>query len=892
MSWVRRFVNVLRPARLGRDLDRELQFHIAERADDLVARGMSPSDAAREARRRFGHLTSLKERTRDTDVVGWLETLAADIRYALRGLRATPAFTLVAVLSLALGLGANTAIFSLANALIFKTLPVRDPEQLVAVTMGKGGDIFTNPLWEEIRDYPGLFDGSFAYADGGFNLADGGEVRRVSGAWVSGEFFSVLGVRAVAGRTLLRSDDARGCAPTAAVSAGFALREHGSLQGAVGKMVSLNGRPFTIVGVVDPDFFGIEVGRSADVYAPICAQDVVYGRNIVNQRGRWFLNVAGRRPTGASMAQMSARLSTASSAIFTATLPGHWSSADQADYLKTKLNAEEAETGFSDARRSYRAALFTMLAVVGVVLLIACANIANLLLARAVSRDREVAIRIALGAARGRVVRQLLTESLVLSFVGAGIGLLFARWASSLLVGFVSSTRRPVWLDLSIDWRVLLFSIAVATATAILFGLVPAWRASHVDPQASLKAGGRGLVSGGPRQRLTKGLVVVQVALSLALVAAAGLLVTSFRRLTSVDPGFRRDGVLVVSLDFANAKYEPAQLEQAKEDALRRARALPGVRLASTALLTPIGRMSWNEFVVVPGIVPRTQADSLVYFNQVTDGYFATLGTPLLAGRDVSAADIAQKRRVAVINETMAHRWFAGRNPLGETFRTTVGDTLSAPIEVIGVVRDAKYQRLDEVTLATAYLPQGQGDDASNSELQLLLRTAGSPTELVPSVRALAADVNPRITFDATTLSAQVNASLARPRLLASLSGFMGVLALVLAVIGLYGMMSYEVTRRRNEIGIRKALGAANPELWRMVVGEALRLIVVGLAVGAAMALASTRLLNAFLFGLTATDPRTFAIAAALLASAALAAACLPAWRAARLDPMEALRED
>jgi len=413
-----------------------------------------------------------------------------------------------------------------------------------------------------------------------------------------------------------------------------------------------------------------------------------------------------------------------------------------------------------------------------------------------------------------------------------------------------------------------------------------------VDPQASLKAGGRGLVSGGPRQRLTKGLVVVQVALSLALVAAAGLLVTSFRRLTSVDPGFRRDGVLVVSLDFANAKYEPAQLEQAKEDALRRARALPGVRLASTALLTPIGRMSWNEFVVVPGIVPRTQADSLVYFNQVTDGYFATLGTPLLAGRDVSAADIAQKRRVAVINETMAHRWFAGRNPLGETFRTTVGDTLSAPIEVIGVVRDAKYQRLDEVTLATAYLPQGQGDDASNSELQLLLRTAGSPTELVPSVRALAADVNPRITFDATTLSAQVNASLARPRLLASLSGFMGVLALVLAVIGLYGMMSYEVTRRRNEIGIRKALGAANPELWRMVVGEALRLIVVGLAVGAAMALASTRLLNAFLFGLTATDPRTFAIAAALLASAALAAACLPAWRAARLDPMEALRED
>jgi predicted permease len=338
-------------------------------------------------------------------------------------------------------------------------------------------------------------------------------------------------------------------------------------------------------------------------------------------------------------------------------------------------------------------------------------------------------------------------------------------------------------------------------------------------------------------------------------------------------------------MEFANSGYKGAPLEQVKQDVLRRARAIPGVSSASLALLTPMGGMSWNDFVVVPGVSPRTQKDSLVYFNQVSDGYFTTLGTTLLSGRDITADDITQKRRVAVVNETMARRWFGGSNPIGRTFQTPSGDTLKPPIEVVGLVRDTKYQRIDEGTFAIAYLPHDV-NEPSGSYVQLVLRTNGAPSALVP------ADVNSRISLDITTLEAQVDASLARPRLLATLSGFMGALALVLAVIGLYGMMSYDVERRRNEIGIRKALGAPTPQLWRMVAGEASRLIGAGVVIGALIALASTRLMSAFLFGLTARDPATFIFAAVLLGVSGMLAASLPAWRAARLDPMEALREE
>jgi putative ABC transport system permease protein len=513
------------------------------------------------------------------------------------------------------------------------------------------------------------------------------------------------------------------------------------------------------------------------------------------------------------------------------------------------------------------------------------------LLARAAARQREIAIRLALGAGRGRLIRQLLTESLLLAGIGAALGQAFAMWASRLLVGFLATSDRAVFLDLSIDGHVLAFTIAVAVGTVALFGVLPAMRATRVDPQLALKTGGRGLVRGDAGQRLGRSLVIAQVALSLALVAASGLLLGSFRKLVTLDPGFRRDGVLIATLKFKNANYPTTALLPAKREVLARLRALPGVSSVSASALTPLGNMSWNELVAVPGYSPAKQDDSTVYMNQVSDAYFATMGTRILAGRDVSSTDIQQRRPVALINETTARRSFGSADPLGRSFRVQSGDTLGAPFEIIGVVQDAKYQRLTEQTLATAYLPLGQGD-VEGTETQFELRSAVPLAALVPEVRSVAAAVNPAISLTVTTLGDQVSGSLARPRLLATLSAFFGALALLLAVIGLYGTMSYNVARRRSEIGIRMALGAAKGQVMRMVAGEAATMIAVGMVCGGALAVVSTRFIRTLLYGLTPTDPATIVYSAVLLGTVAMAAALLPAARASRQDPVDALREE
>ena len=891
MAWYHRLYNAVRGERLSRELEREIATHIAERTDDLVAAGMSEPDAAAAARRRFGNRTAQKERAREADAMVWLETLAADVRYAVRALRASPGYTVVAVLSLGLGIGANTAVFSLTNALALRALPVSHPEQLVAIGIGND-PILTNPIWEEVRRIPRLFEGALAFSSESFNLSRSGVVRRARGGWVSGGFFDVLGVRSAAGHLLQPADDVRGCAATTVVSAGFAVREFGSAAAAVGRTLSFDGQPFQVIGVVQPGFSGIEVGQAIDVYAPICAQ--VYTTRdpkVLDERSRWYLNVIVRERTDMSLARLRARLATASSGVFAATRPGDLGTASQREYLGNTLTAKPATTGLSDLRDTYQQALTVVMVVVGVVLLIACANIANLLVARAVTRRREVAIRLAIGASRWRLIRQLLTESLVLSLSGALLGIGFARWASHLLVGFLSDQADPVWLDLSLDARVLGFTIAIATLTGVLFGLAPAWSSSRVDPQSAMKSGGRGVLSGTERHRLGRALVIAQVALSLALVTAAGLLVGSFRRLVTLDPGFQRDGVYLVQLDFGAAGLKGHDLVTIPGDVLRRVRELPGVTSASLSALTPISHTGWNDFVLVPGAPSSSRRDSLAFFNQVSDRYFVTLGTRLLAGRDITADDIAAGRSVAVINETMAHRFFGTASPIGRTFRTPVGDSAGPPREVIGVVRDAKYLSLEESPKATAYYPLGVSD-GTGPVVHLEIRTARPPAELLRSVRDIALAASPVASLDMTSFAAQVSASLLRPRLLATLSGFFGGLALLLAVIGLYGTMSYSVTRRRNEIGIRMALGAGNSRVLRMIVREAGWLVGAGVACGAVLALASTRVLGSFLFGVTPTDRTTLAVSAMLLAVIAMAAAAAPAWRAARLDPMSALRQD
>ncbi len=905
MSWTNRILNLLRPDRHARDLDRELAFHLDERADELRGAGLSEADAASEARRRFGNRTAQKERTHDADVFVWLESAVADVRYALRALLASPGFALVAILSLALGIGANTAIFSLTNAVVLRSLPVQHPDQLMDVYMKSPGDnspsdnnYFTNPLWEQIRADSNVFASSFAYADATFNLAPTGEVRNVGGARVSGDFFRALGVRAEAGRLLQQSDDFRGCPAVAAVSDGFAQREFGGAQAAVGHQITLSGNPFTITGVADPAFFGIEVGEHADVYAPICTETMFYGPKVLDQRSRWYLLVVGRIKPGLTLAQVNAGLATAAPAIFAATRPQGWAQSDVESYLKNSLGAVDAPSGISGVRDQYRSALYFLLAAVGVVLLIACANIANLMLARGAARQREIAIRMAIGAGRWRVVRQLFTESLVVAAAGAALGLLFAEWAARLLVGFISNGQQPVDLALPMDGHVLGFTIGVAAATALLFGLLPAWRASRVDPQGAMKAGGRGVV-GDARYRAGRALVVAQVALSLGLVSVAVLLMASFRKLVTVDPGFDSHGVLIASMDFskmagahsgpdANATY--ALLQKQMVTNLRQA---PGVTNAAAALITAAAGMGWNGPLVVPGYTPPSGKSKLPmsYFNQVSDGYFGTMHVHLVTGRVFTDADGPGSPLVAIINETASHQLFGDQSPIGRTFSVQNGDSAGPPFRIVGEVATEKYRSMSEKPRAVIYLPVGQGDGAG-SDISFVIRGKGAPTSLIPAVKAATTRMSPSLSLQFTTLDDQISQSEARPRLLAILSGFFGALALLLAVIGLYGTMSYTVTRRRNEIGIRMALGAAGPRVMRMVVGEAGTLVAIGLVAGVLLALATTRYVASFLFELTPTDPRILMLSAVLLGGVAMGAALLPAWRAARVDPMDALREE
>ena len=887
MGWYRRFTNLLRSSRVSADIDREMAFHMNELADDLVARGMSEPAARMEARRRFGNPSTQKERTRDVDIMTWLESLGADVRYALRALRASPAFALVTIISLGLGIGANTAIFSLINAVVLRTLPVVRPEELIQVTMGQSEEsgVFTNPIWEQIRDRQDAFSGVFAYGDNWFNLTSGGEVRRAFGNWVSGDYFSTLGVQPALGRLLTRSDDVRGCGPVAVLGHGFWQTEFGGAADVIGKTVSLNRTAHVIVGVADPSFFGVNVGESVQVYVPLCL------RPGLEARSNWFLYVIGRPKPGVTPTQAAARLKAIAPAVYSATLPPDWGAANKASYLKNSLGIREAATGLSQVRREYKQALTALMVVVGLVLLIACANVANLLLARAAVRGREMAIRLAIGAARRRLVRQLLTESLLLAGFGAIVGVLFARWGSAILVSTLSRGSFPVFLDLAVDGRVLAFTLIVAMTTGILFGLAPAWRSTRIDPQTALKASGRGVVAGQSRFTIGKVLVVGQIALSLVLVVAAGLLLGSFRKLTTLDPGFQREGVLLVRVGLRNAGYAEGEYGAVHADLLERFRALPGVVAAAAADITPISGNAWNDIIRVEGFVQKSEDDAQSYFNEVTDGYFTALGTPLLAGRDFDERDRPTSPPVAIVNEAMARKFFHGASPIGKSYRVLMRDTLGPSVEIVGVVKDAKYRQMQEDPIPTIYLARSQSSRFGPTTTYEL-RAASTASSLVPAVKRMIAGVNPSIAIELTTFSEQVESSLTRERLLAKLSAFFGGLALLLAMVGLYGTLSYNVARRRNEIGIRIALGAGQQRVIRLVLGEVTKIVTIGVAVGAAAALASTRWVEALLYGLTPTDPATIIGSAVVLAVVGLAAGALPAWRAARVDPISALRED
>lgn len=900
MNWLaellRRLQFLFRRSKWENDMAEEMRLHLDLRAEEKSGDGVRSPDAESEARRRFGNTTRLQEDSRAA--WGWTfwETLAQDIRYACRTLLTHPGFSAAAVLSLALGIGANTAIFGIVNAVMLRSLPVEDPSQLVSLK--SASPIFTNPIWEQVRDHQRAFSGVFAYGNNRFDLANGGESRFAEGLWVSGDFFHVLGVPAIRGRVIENSDDVHGggrSGPVAVISYGFWQSNFAGDPNIIGKTVHLDRRAFQIVGVTPPWFTGLDVDSPYDVAIPIGCEPLLHtDMSALNHRSWWWLRIIGRLKPGETEARAAAIMNALAPEVNRATLPPTWPAAGQKNYLKRSFTLEPSATGFSNTGRRYRKALFTLMALVGLVLLIACANIANLLLARAAARQREISIRLAIGASRSRVIRQLLTESLLLATLGAGGGLLFSIWGARLLVRMISTASDKLQLDVSPDLHVLAFAAAITIVTGLLFGLAPALRGTSFGPNQALKEGARGALAGASRFTLGKALVTVQVALSLTLLVGAGLFLGTLRNLLTEDAGFNRHNVLLVETSVPAAHVPKASRAALFDRILERLERVPGVQSVASSMRTPVSHFFWNDNVHPEGYQAKgNEDDTLVYFNRISPGYFQTLGTPILAGRDFSPRDTLASPKVMIISEFAAHHFWGASNPIGRRIGIDRIGSRGKPdfYEVIGVAKDAKYGDLDEKPLMCAYMASSQDDDPS-PRLVYDIRSDGSLDALAPSVRAAIGEVDSDASLQFQSLEVQVNDSIAQQRMVALLSSFFGFLALLLAMIGLYGVISYAAARRRAEIGIRMALGAARGSVIWLVLRDVIAMLAIGAIIGAAASLAAGRLIATLLYGVKPTDPTTLIYAVLLLAAAATIAGYLPARRASRMDPMAALRDE
>lgn len=656
---------------------RELDAYLAQEIDDNLARGMALDAARAAAHRKLGNTTRIREEIYTMNSLGFLETLWQDLRYGARLLRRNPTFAAVAILTLALGTGANTAIFQLVDAVRLRALPVEHPEELADVRIvkapnGRTGQfmgpwpMLSYPLYLEIKDEQQVFTDFAGWGGTTFDLAQGGEQRPAQALWVTGNFVSTVGVRPAAGRLLASSDDVKGCAPAVVLGYPFWQREYAGDPSAVGRSIVLDGHRFDIVGVASSGCYGVDVGRAFDVAVPICAEPLIRGtRTALEQSDTWFLAGIGRLKPGVRLDEAAAQMAARSRSIMGATVSPRYSAADARDYLAMVLGARTAAAGVSGLRRSYGDSLNILLGVTGLVLLIACANLANLMLARATARAREVAVRLAIGASRRRIVRQMLSESLLIAGTGATAGMFVAQIFSRSLVAFLSTSDSPLSVELSVDWRVFAFTAAVAVAACLLFGLTPAIRATRTALGATMKSGSRGMTDGCERFGIRRALVVLQVALSLVLLVGALLFTRSLMNLTSMDPGFRQDGVLTASLDLRKANIpEDARLALFAR-LTERVGAIPGVLGAAQAFTTPVGGNFWNNRVVVGGAL---QTD-YVNFNSVGPGYFNAMGIQLVAGRDFDARDTPQSPKVAVVSESFVKKFFAGRDAIGQSFQ-------------------------------------------------------------------------------------------------------------------------------------------------------------------------------------------------------------------------------
>ena len=773
-----------------------------------------------------------------------------DLRHALRFLRLSPGFTLVAVLTLALGIGANTAIFQLIDSIRLRTIPVKNPQELGTIRIADrhwGSGQFSSQysqltfaMWEQIRKRQEGFAEIAVWSDQRFNLATGGEVRRAKGIHVSGDFFHVLGVEPILGRLLGPADDQPGCGISGAnISYAFWQRNFVGDPSVIGKRLTLDGNSFQVIGVTPPGFNGISIGDTFDVAVPICVEPILSPRNNrLTRRHAWWLATIGRLKPGWTMTRANAQILAVTPAILQETIPTVYDAEATKKYLEYKLGAFSASTGFSELRSESETSLWLLVGISGLVLLIACANLANLMLARASARERQIAIRRALGATRWRMVRELLSESLLLAAAGSTCGLFLAFAISRLLVAFISTEQNQIFLDLGMDWRVLAFTAGLAALTTVSFGLAPALRATRAEPAMLLQSGSWGATVGRELFSLRRILIVSQVGLSVVLLMGALLFVRSLRNLTTLNVGFQQTGILVTSVDFTRLQLPEERDTEYKRDLVKRVQAILGVESAAHAMLVPFGGSTWNDDVINEG---SDQDAGVAWENFLGPGYFKTVGTPFLAGRDFDDRDTSTSAKVAIVNQAFARKILKVADPLGKHFRIHEAPGKPRPLyEIVGVTADNKFQDMHEEFLPFMYFPSTQEEKPSPDD-HILIRSSLPLTNLISSMKETIADVNPGIDLEFLVFKTRIQNSLIQDELMATLSGFFGFLAALLAAIGLYGVMSYMVIQRTKEIGIRMAIGAERFDVLRMILREATVLTVTGLVIGTGLALAAAQ---------------------------------------------------
>jgi predicted permease len=877
--------------RAERDLDDELNFHLEMQAGENRRRGMSESEARDAALRQFGGVARTRETWRETRSLPWFDVARQDFRYGLRMLLRNPGFTAVAVLSLALGIGANTAIFTLINALILRPLPVAHPQDLVYLQqISVHGDMndWTAEAFEFYHGRSDLFSAVFAQSESHLNVEFGSQPTPVDGLFVSGGYFPTLGVPPVLGRTLKPADDRESGGPdgpVGVISYRLWMSRFGGEPTVLGRSIVVESSPIRIVGVMPASFFGVEVGKSPNLFVPLRLEPMLMKQNaLLHQPFAWWLAVLARRAPGlpdaafhAGVAALGPRLSDV--------LPKSRARASNKPAPPLRIAAAYAGNGFSGLRRKFSQPLYILMGIAGLVLLIACANVANLLLARTGARQREIAVRLALGASRARLFRQLLTESLLLSGLGAALGIAFAFWGCRFLLTLLSRVE----LNVHPDPRVLAFTALVALATGVLFGSGPALRAASGGTAASLKERSQS-VSG--RSRAAGLLVVVQVSLCLVLLVGAGLFIRTFWNLTNQHLGFDRQHLYVAGIDPRPAGFKDEKLVRMYTELLGKLNSHPGIQSASLSMLTPIGLCCWSQPFAVEGYTPAPDERRTVLLNAVSPGYFRTFGTRLIAGRDFSERDNQGAPLAAIVSQSFVRQYFAGSNPLGRHL-TLVNDTLWKNVEIVGVVEETRTRNLRATQEMEAYFPLFQLVGLGRAMVEI--RTAQSTVAAAPLLREQVQSFARQIPVNVESFSEQVDRTASSDRMTALLAGFFGSLALALVCIGLYGTMSYAVIRRTGELGIRMALGARAADVTGMILRQAVLLASAGALIGIPAALLGARAitsLSSLLFGLESDDPATIAVVTVLLIVLAACSGYLPARRAARLDPVTALRNE